>query len=705
MINIISQLSGLPLVRALVILVLIFLFVALPFRFHRYEDAIAIDIGIIAATLLFFGQTYYFAIPLILIATVLFEKKKLGLTLSYYVLISVPLQLIEYLKYILTLSNVYWWEDPTADPFLYVPLTEIFKDIQESMTQIRLVETAKVIETIAGQVTFSPGAHMAQTTEAVLTRYFDSLPGIVLFLVIVIGLVSATAFITRALVTKSYAMHAEMLLPAMTAASATALFFLFLSGLQDPLAFRAEIDSSQMVIGTLAASIFTILASLANYSPKKRATIEMRSKMIMEKAQDLITKLQVFESLLNKVKSGIPIDVSSTEGKMLMIKDKLDDTLSKTSARFYDLSELDEKFNELDKGISNEINNLMSELNVTLIEYQVYVNSEYSAWIKKLKDIGLDVKTTAKTDFQKELPLEMRVDVIKEVLEGGRFLATGVIQVVEQIYDIIRSLYDPKLPEESLTITFAKQKLDEKTALWIALDALFTSLNSWEKQYSAEISKSVEYLQKSLTSIVNLSTQSERLLPVLGDNFSKLMNHTKRAEAIKIGIEKNTLKVMNVLIIRDALQSSLRIARDVLSILYEELTSKEESIESLLLTRDYLWEKNVALRERMASEMEIIFNPSKYKLTQVMENLPKSLSYLDECVETIAMYNEKKELLLNYPIAKTAIEDLLKEKKHISAQDLPFEPEYAKEYLKLFYSQRYREFSFDKANMLLMKKE
>jgi len=704
-INIISQMSALPLVRALVIIVLLFLFVTLPFLFHRYEDAIAIDLGIIAATLLFFAQTYYLAIPLILIAAVLFKKTKLGLTLSYYVLISVPLHIMQYLRYIQTLSNIYWWEDPTADPFLYVPLTGILKDMQESMTQIRLVEVTKVLETIARQVTFSPETHMAQTTEAVLTRYFDSVPGIVLFLVIVIGLVSATAFVTRALVTKSYGMHSEMLLPAMTAASATALFFLLLSGLQGPLAFRSEIDSSQMVLGILATSILTILASIVNYMPKKSATIEMRSKMIMEKTKDLARgRLQVLESLLNKVKSNIPIDVSSTEGKMLIIKDTLSDTLSKTSARLYDLSELDQKFNELDEGISNKIDNLISELDVLLIKYQIYVNSEYSTWIKKLEEIGLDVETTARTDFQKELPLEMRIDLIKKVLEGGRFLATEVIQVVGQIYDIIRSLCDPKLPRESPTIAFAKQKLDEKTAPWIALDALFASLNNWERQYGAEISKSVEYLQKSLTSIVNLSTQSERLLPVLGYNFSKLMDHTKRAEGIKIGIEKNALNVMNVLIIRNALQSSLSIARDVLSILYEELTSKEESIESLLLTRDYLWGKNVALRERMASEMEIIVNSSKYELTQVMENLPKSLSYLDECVGTIAMYNEKKELLLNYPIAEIAIEDLLKQKKHISAEDLPFEPEYAEEYLRLFYSKRYHEFSFDKANMLLMRK-
>ena len=699
-INFISMLANYIVIRELVIFVLLFLFVALPLFFHSYEAAVAIDIGIIAAMLLFFDQTYYFAIPLILISAVLFKRTKSVLALLYYVLISVPLQIMQYLIFVLNLNNVNWWFDPTVSPPIYAPLTEIFKNMQESMTQFTVLEAAKVIETILGQVTLNPGPTM-QTMGKVLARYADSLPGIILFLVIVFGLVSAAAFIARTPATKRYAMQAEMLLPAVTAASVTALFFLILSGLQGPLAFKAEIDSSKIVLGTLATIVFTMPLSLANYAPKKTAAIEKCSKMIMEKAQDLVTRLQIVELSLNKVKSSIPLDVSGTEGKMLIIKDKLNDTLSKASARVYDLSEVDEKLNELDNDISNETNTLMSELNVSLEGYQMYVNCEYSTWIRKLKDIGLEVQTTAKTDFQKGLPLETRIDLIKEVLEGGRFLTNEVIQVVEQIYDIIRSLYDPNLPEESRTITFVKQKLDEKTAPWIAINALYTSLNNWEKQYGVEISKSLEYLRNSLTSIVNLSAQSERLLPVLGDNLSKMMDHAKRAEDIKTGIEKKAPNVMNVMIIRDALQSSLSIARDVLAILYEELKSEEESIESLLPTKDYLWGKNVTLRERMTSAMEIIFNSSKYELNQVMENLPKSLSYIDECVGTIAIYNEKKELLLNYPIAEIAIENLLRQKKHISAQDLPFEPKYAEEYLRLFRSQRYREFSFDEANMSL----
>jgi hypothetical protein len=389
---------------------------------------------------------------------------------------------------------------------------------------------------------------------------------------------------------------------------------------------------------------------------------------------------------------------------MLIIKDRLNDILTKASKGFLDPSESNEIFNELDKDISNRIDELTSELNVTLAEYHIYVNGEHSTWIGKLRDMGLEVKTTAKTDIQKELPLENRVERIKETLNDDRLVAKDTIQVSQQTYAVIRSLYDPTLPEESQTVAFAEKKLNEETTPWLSIEALYNSLNNWRKQYGAEISKSIGYIQSSLSSIANLSTQGERLLPALEDKFITVMDSAKKAADIKINIEKKPLDVANILIIRDVFEESLSIARGVISILYEELKLKEETIDSLLPSKDYLWERNVTLKDQMSSAMEIFSNKSGYELKTTLEILPKSLSYLDECIETLALYEEKKELLLNYPIAEIAIEKQLKQKKRVTVEDLPFAPKYAEEYLHLFYSKSFGEFSYDKENMVLTRK-
>jgi hypothetical protein len=337
-------------------------------------------------------------------------------------------------------------------------------------------------------------------------------------------------------------------------------------------------------------------------------------------------------------------------------------------------------------------------------EYQIFVNCEYSKWFGMFKDIGLETEVAVKTAFQEEAPLEERIDQVKEVLEGGRSLANEIIKIAEQIYELIRSFYDQDLPKESQSIAFARKRLDEKATPWTALNVLFASLNNWNRQYKVQIFKSVDHLQNSLASIANLSTKNEGLLPVLGDNFPIIMENAKKAENIKIAVEKKTFNVIDIMTIKEVFHSSLDIARDVLSILYEKLKSEEKAIEILAPSEDFLWEKNDDLLKRMDFAMEAVSDSSEIKLSEVLESLPKFLSYVDECVETIALYNEMEELLLNYPIAEMTVENLVREKKSISAKDLPFGPKYAEEYLKLFYSQRYREFSLDKANMLLTKK-
>jgi hypothetical protein len=161
---------------------------------------------------------------------------------------------------------------------------------------------------------------------------------------------------------------------------------------------------------------------------------------------------------------------------------------------------------------------------------------------------------------------------------------------------------------------------------------------------------------------------------------------------------------LDVVTLKDDVESVLSMAEDLLSMLYGELISDDKTIERLLPTEDYPWEKNSNLDERLKKVTETLANPLSDKINQIMEHLPTYLSYVDETVQTLVVYNERKEFLLNYPLAATAIEQQLKQKKQLSAKDLPFQPKFAGEYLRLYYLQRFNEFNFDKENMQLTKK-
>ena len=693
--NFVSEASDDPLVRGAILFVWLFLFIVPPIIFHRQKAALAIDLGLIAAMVFFFDQTYFLAVPLILTSAVLYKKYS-ALSVLYTGLVFVPLLLMQYLKTILQITRTDWWLDPTAVPAVYAPLTGIFKDVQTSMVQFRLYDTNKIVTTITDQIYGNPSPARLTLLDA-LKQYRDSLPGIMLFFAIVAAIALAIVLIIKTLTQSS----GERFLPVISATSAAALFFVCLGALQVPLAISGKIDSTGAAAAVIATLVFTLPPSLISYSPKKNAS----NDMIVAKARELLERLQTFEETLNTVKSNIPVDVTSVDGKMVIIKDKLADTYNKAIAGYYESSEVDRKFDELDKSLSIEVEGLFSELNIILREYHTLVNCEYSAWVGKLMAAGLKVETTVKTEFQNDLPIETRIERIKEILNAGRALAEKIVPVVEQIYCIMRSLYDPNLPEDSRAISFAKEKLEEKNPPWVAIDALLVSLNNWRRQYSDGILKSVEDLRDSLGYIVRLDTEIETLAPALeGDDFSRISALVKAAKDIEIGMDEKSLDVTEVTTISDLFLSSLNIAKDVLLILDEELSSKEKSIENLLPKSEYLWEKNITLKERMTMAVEMVSNPSKHSLKETLENLPKFLANLDECAATIVVYHERKELLLNYPKAEIAIETRLDERNRVLPKDLPFEGKYAEEFLRLFYSHKYPEFSFDEENMVLAKK-
>lgn len=694
--NFISMASFDPLVRAGFIIVWLIMFIVPPIIFHRQKAALAIDLGIIAAVVMFFDSMYFLAVPLVLTAAVLF-KKKAALTVAYTALIFVPLLLMQYLQTILKVVRTDWWLDKTAVPAVYTPLSGVFKTIQNStMAQFRLYDTNKIVTAITDQV-YGPAQSVKLTLMDALKQYRDSLPGIMLFFAIVAALVLAIFLILKTLTGSS----TEKILPVITATSAAALFFVCLNALQVPLAISGKTDAGTVAGAILATVLLTLPTSLITYSPKKRATDEM----LLEKAKELLTKLQTFEENLKAVKDGTPVDVTSSEGKMLIIKDKLDDVFAKASARFYDAAESDRKYDELNKVLSVEIENLFSELDIILREYHTLVNVEYSTWLTKLKNVGLKFESSAKLEFQNEMSIETRIETIKNMLTAGRTLANEVMPSIEQVYGIVRSLYDPTLPEQSRAIGFAKEKLTESTAPWVAIDALIIALNNWRRQYGTSIIASVENLQESLHYVIKLSNQTGILLQTLkDDDYAKINAALKEAETLKFNVDRETLNATEVAAIGTLFQSSLNIAKDVLVTLNEELLSKEQTIESLLPKKNYLWEKNYTLKERMAVAVEAVTNPEKYGLKQTLDNLPKFLSNIDECVTTLAVYNERKELLLNYPMAQTAIENQLGTKNQVFASDLPFNAQYSEEFLRLFYSHKYPDFSLDEENMVLSKK-
>ena len=215
-------------------------------------------------------------------------------------------------------------ESPGSSPPLFISLNQIFSNLNSSISQFRLYDTSQVVYAIAGQLTWTPNFQRAHLSAA-LSQYLDSAPGLIMFIVIVVGLALALIFFTRLFVKEASIGSGNKIFPCFTATIAAAMFFILLGALQWPLAFTADASASAILFGILATLLFTLPVVFIDYTPKQTAT----TSEITEKAQALMDRLKIFEDQINNVKENIPVDVSSPEGKMLVIKDSLEDTLEK----------------------------------------------------------------------------------------------------------------------------------------------------------------------------------------------------------------------------------------------------------------------------------------------------------------------------------------------------------------------------------------
>ncbi|TFH25388.1 hypothetical protein E4G67_01050, partial [Candidatus Bathyarchaeota archaeon] len=423
----ISFLGDTP-VRVAFVVVWLTLFVASPLISNRYKSALAIDFGLLAVTMLFFAPLYFLAIPL-LFASAVFFKKYVSFNVIYYVLLSVHLQIMQYYTYVVKpILRPDWWLEAGSSPPLLVPLTSIGKDINLAVNQFRLYDMSKVVYDIAGQTTWVPD-WKGRTIGDAVTQYRDSIPGILMFVVIVVGLAVVLMFFTRMMVKEGVIGAGEKFFQCFTATIAAAVFFVLLSALQVPLAFTAEVSPITMVLGIFSTFLLTLPVLFIDTTPKQT----MSFSEVKKKAQALKDKLWILEGQLYNVKENTPVIVSSPEGKMLIIRDSVDEMLKKILMRDYDQSEVDQKFRELEK-LDKDREGVDAELNRILSEYQLLATCEFSSWVGKIKETGINVKTTLNADFQKELPLEQRIEAIKQVLNSGRTLTREVIDVADPIY-------------------------------------------------------------------------------------------------------------------------------------------------------------------------------------------------------------------------------------------------------------------------------
>jgi hypothetical protein len=700
----IGGLSG-TMVRVLFVCLMLFFFIALTVRFRSYEDAMGINLGIIAASMLFFDATFFMAIPLLLTTAIFFKKTQAGLAFVYYALISAPLMVFQYWLNIVKIPQVDFWNVPGTVPPIYTSLATVFSSMQSlRIATFRLFDFQNSLGKITWNIVEPIPDFQPHSVAQAVTQYRDSLSGILIFVILVVGLVWAISLLMAPLSNRGGRKMGEAFYPVLASVGLTAIFFILLTSLRTPLAFSTKITNTTMALGILSSLLFAVPAAVLNFAPKKKAQAEKNMDLILVRANALMAKLKAFEPVLEMVKENVPVDVKGPEAKMVLLRDRLTVIIATAEARKFKVAETYEVLKEVGKGLTEGVNALQTDLDVILEHYQLAMNYSYTAWMKKLQGINYEVKEPVKIVFEYGALAEERVSYIRTTLAASRATASELCQLAEQVYGVLKAMYDPSLPAENATLVYVKEKLVDKTAPWIACDALVVAIKNWERFYQSDIDRSIVRMRDVMSSVAALGASEKTLRAAFGDKYPTVANQITKAVELKEALKAAKISILKAIVAKEYLDSVLFVMRTILSTTVDELKTKEESIFSLSPIKEDFWEKNVTLTDQVAGSFEKISDTKKYDLFSMLKALPEPLTYMDSCLWTIIQYNEKNELLLNYSVAKSAIEAALKKKKRISVGDLPFKQDQAEKYLKLFWSERNGEFTFDEENLQLSAK-
>jgi len=189
--------------------------------------------------------------------------------------------------------------------------------------------------------------------------------------------------------------------------------------------------------------------------------------------------------------------------------------------------------------------------------------------------------------------------------------------------------------------------------------------------------------------VVQLSRRRGSLSGLLGDKYEEIRQLAERVEARNFSASDENLKVLKVILIRDTILNTVDVVGKIIGILYYHIKDLEFNINLLLPREDYEWNRNLTLTERMSQSLDVINNYEQYRIDELISHLYRVLSYIDEAVDTIEYYNERKEMLLNYPVFQKKIQRILEEKGEIKLDELGVSEKYGREYLKMYHRTTY----------------
>lgn len=785
-----------PLEKTIILALIMAPFIICPVIANNNLQIIAMNMGIIAVCLLFFRETFYLAIPLILVFATIYKGKGIAFTFVYYAFLSLPLQVIQYLKTF----------ELGIPPPLYTSLDLVYTDIQSALITIDYSELAGMFALIGSifltrgfvkgieapdymvseivnfmksegfleylnrfrfdPTTYTPsvpvsvldsfmefvkeaiptygqskiGIYVNNTLPSFITeefssltlnsietsgdafiqaqiipkvtlsfpkyvnkvfsayflaagkQYFNSVPGMIIFLIVMTGLISFIAFINMKMpdpvqkpnLPGRYVNILIYILPVVAAAITNLTFFTALNILHEPLNFLATVNQNIFIGSTAFTILFSTPVAFSKYILDLNEVRTSRTGALTEESAKKLEQVRYYINIIESLNDHLPDHLIELKTRMLIVEDEIKEIQENVEKNSLELRDLDNYIRRIYRDLDEEIKNFYLRLDASLEDYYIRIKFEYLESVSEILDLGLDVEPPELPEYSSNFGLEEKVEHIKGVLDAGKVLVEKLIDTSDKIYEIISSLFEPTLPKDSATIQISREKLEEDEP-WVIIKAILVSLKNWEKQYATDIINATKPINDSVETIIQLSRRKSSLEPLLGEKFEMIKDLSQRVTARNLTSEDDNLKVLKVILIRDTILSTVDVVGRIIGLLYYHLQDLEFNINLLLPRADYEWNRNLTLTERMNQSLEVINNYENYGINEIVTHLYRVLSYIDEAVDTIEYYNERREMLLNWKVMEKKISRIIKRKDGVTLNELGVAEKYGLEYLKMYH--------------------
>jgi hypothetical protein len=433
-----------------------------------------------------------------------------------------------------------------------------------------------------------------------------------------------------------------------------------------------------------------------------RGLLSKRAEELEGLVKALLDDLEINVRLVDTMRSPLPENVSEIRNRMLIVMDELQYIIDKASDETTDLREMNEKYERAAKILSKNVDDFPEQLNIAVDDHLLKIRYEVLESVNLMKELGFHIELPNIPENQ-HAPLEAKIMSVKNFYRAGRTVTNELIKEVEEIYIIISSLYDRSLPRVSPTIQISKQKVEEDDP-WIVVEALVQAVRNWERQYSKQIDTSVQQLSRSFINIQNLGEKEDQLKPLFGHEYQKIRNLSKGVQFKQHDYQREEYQVLRVVEVRDAIYSFTEVLGGILQILYQKLKNLGESIVELMPLPNYQWGSNTTLLQRIEGLLETVANYRSRRLDEALDNLYRGNAYIEEALETLEYYYERREMLLNYPVLEKRIEEVYKANELVNLKDLPVTDKYAEEYLKIYYNKHFPQLAFIESDKTLRKR-